>query len=204
MSFSFGRLFSGSGPADPSARRTSSTTDGVTDTDSFGTQEALSDHALAALSPVKGQPRSSPPSGRADDAADEGEAELRAKLHEARRQVANLQHLQEETAAKLAAETRAREAEAALERVPSGAVLRAGAWGVPMPQRCIRREGASEAAMDAVRQAVGGGCQSGRGRLLAVTNAVEAGTWRQGDQWLGIGWAPSRGGGGSPPFQMHP
>ena len=46
---------------------------------------------------------------------------------------------------------------------------------------CIEREGASEAAPQAVRQAVGGGCQSGWGRLLSVTNAIEAGTWRQGD-----------------------
>ena len=50
---------------------------------------------------------------------------------------------------------------------------------------CIRREGASEAAPQAVRQAVGGGCQSGWGRVLSVTNTVEAGTWRQGDS----GWA---------------
>ena len=50
---------------------------------------------------------------------------------------------------------------------------------------CIRREGTSEAAPAAVRQAVAGGCQSGWGRLLSVTNAIEAGTWRQGDS----GWA---------------
>ena len=49
-------------------------------------------------------------------------------------------------------------------------------------QRFIRREGASEAAP---RQAVGGGCQRGWGRLLSVTNAVEAGTCRQEDG----GWA---------------
>ena len=36
-------------------------------------------------------------------------------------------------------------------------------------------------APEVVRQAVGGGCRSGWGRLLSVTNAVEAGTWRQGD-----------------------
>ena len=52
-------------------------------------------------------------------------------------------------------------------------------------QGCIRRGGTSEAAPEAVRQAVGGGCQSGWGRLLSVTNAIEAGTWRQGDS----GWA---------------
>ena len=60
------------------------------------------------------------------------------------------------------------------------------------PQGCIRREGTSEAAPEAVRQAVGGGCQSGWGRLLSVTN-VEAGTCRP----------PWRGGGG-PPLPMHP
>ena len=42
-------------------------------------------------------------------------------------------------------------------------------------QGCIRREGTAEAAPAAVRQAVGGGCQSGWGRLLSVTNAIEAG-----------------------------
>ena len=54
-------------------------------------------------------------------------------------------------------------------------------WG----QGCIRREGISEGAPEAVRQAVGGGCQSGLGRLLSVTNAIKPGTWRQGDS----GWA---------------
>ena len=52
------------------------------------------------------------------------------------------------------------------------------------PQGCIRREGTSEVAPEAVRQAVGGGCQSGWGRLLSVTNAIEGGTCRQGDS----GW----------------
>ena len=52
-------------------------------------------------------------------------------------------------------------------------------------QGCIRREGASEAAPEAVGQAVGGGCQHGWGRLLSVTNAIEAGTCRQ----VGSGWA---------------
>ena len=64
----------------------------------------------------------------------------------------------------------------------------------PRPPGCIRREGASEAAPGAVRQAVGGGCQSGWGRLLSVTNAIEAGSCRQGNS----GWAqtgrPGRGG----------
>ena len=51
---------------------------------------------------------------------------------------------------------------------------------MPLPQGCIRREGTSKAAPAAVRQAVGGGCQSGWGRLLSVTNAM-SGTCRQGD-----------------------
>ena len=51
----------------------------------------------------------------------------------------------------------------------------------PFWQRCMRREGTSKAAPVAIRQAVGGGCQSGWGWLLSVTNAVEAGIWRQGD-----------------------
>ena len=59
-------------------------------------------------------------------------------------------------------------------------------WGgVGAGQGCIRREDTSEAAPAAVRQAVGGGCQSGWGRLLSVINATEAGTWREGDS----GWA---------------
>ena len=52
-------------------------------------------------------------------------------------------------------------------------------------QECVRGEGASQAAPEAVRQAVEGGCQSGWGRLLSVTNAVEAGTCCRGD----TGWA---------------
>ena len=52
-------------------------------------------------------------------------------------------------------------------------------------------------APEAVRQAVGGGCRSGTGRLVLVTNAIEAGTWRWGDS----GWAQAGrpGGGGYPP-----
>ena len=52
-------------------------------------------------------------------------------------------------------------------------------------QGCIRRDGTSEAAPEAVRQAVGGGCQSGWGRLLSVTNGTEAGTCRERHS----GWA---------------
>ena len=43
----------------------------------------------------------------------------------------------------------------------------------------------SEAAPEAVKQAVEGGCQSGWGRLLSVTNAIQAGSWCQGHS----GWA---------------
>ena len=50
---------------------------------------------------------------------------------------------------------------------------------------CIQKEGTSETAPEAVRQAVGGGCQSGWGRLLSVTNAIEPGPCRQGVS----GWA---------------
>ena len=58
--------------------------------------------------------------------------------------------------------------------------LRPGPRGVVQGgdgQGCIGREGTSEAALEAVRQAVGGGCQNSWGRLLPVTNAVEIGTW---------------------------
>ena len=60
-------------------------------------------------------------------------------------------------------------------------------------QRCLGRGGSSEAAQEAVRQAVGGGCQSGWGRLVSVTNAIEAGTsfWRS----FALG-RPGMGGGG--------
>ena len=57
----------------------------------------------------------------------------------------------------------------------------AGGVGGPCGQQCSRREGTSEAAPEAVRQAVGGGCQSGWGRFLSVTNAIEVGTCRSGD-----------------------
>ena len=54
-------------------------------------------------------------------------------------------------------------------------------------------------APEAVRQAVGGGCQSGWGRLLSVTNAVEPGAWCQVDSgWAGAG-RPGGGGGYLPP-----
>ena len=52
-------------------------------------------------------------------------------------------------------------------------------------QGCLRREGTSEAASEAVGQAVGGGCRSVWGRLLSVTNGIEPGVCRQRDS----GWA---------------
>ena len=75
-------------------------------------------------------------------------------------------------------------------------------WGDP--QGCIRREGTPEAAPGAVRQAVGGGGQSGWGRLLSVTNAIEAGTCRQGDTCWASAGRPGGGRGGLPPFQCIP
>ena len=68
---------------------------------------------------------------------------------------------------------------------------------LPSGQGCIGREGASEVAPGVVRQTVGGGCRSGWGRLLSVTNAIETGTWHLG---------ALEGGGGvtSPPFQCIP
>ena len=67
-------------------------------------------------------------------------------------------------------------------------------------QGCIRREEASNAAPQAVRQAFGGGCKSGWGRLLSVTNAIEAGTCRQGEAGPSLG-AMEGGGGCLPLFQ---
>ena len=52
-------------------------------------------------------------------------------------------------------------------------------------QGCMRREGTPEPAPAAVTQAVGGGWQSGWGRVPSVTNAIEAGPWCQEDS----GWA---------------
>ena len=37
------------------------------------------------------------------------------------------------------------------------------------------------------------------GRLLSVTNAVEPGTWRQGDSGWALAGRPGGGGGGVPP-----
>ena len=77
--------------------------------------------------------------------------------------------------------------------------VRPSAVGIP-PQGCIRREGTSGVAPEAVRQAVGGGCQSGWMQLLSVTNAIETGTWRPGDRgWALAGRLGGGGGGTSPP-----
>ena len=62
----------------------------------------------------------------------------------------------------------------------------------------MRTEGTSEVAPEAVREAVGGGCRSGWGRLLSVTSAIEAGTCCQAGHRLGALE------GGLPPFPMHP
>ena len=70
-------------------------------------------------------------------------------------------------------------------------------------QGCIRREGTSEAAPEAVGQAVGGGCQSGWGRLLSVTNAIEAGTCHETVAGHRLG-ALEGGRGGPSPLPMHP
>ena len=52
-----------------------------------------------------------------------------------------------------------------------------GGWSPSVSRGAlVTGEGTSEAAPETVRQAVGGGCQSGWGRLLSVTVAVEAGT----------------------------
>ena len=75
-------------------------------------------------------------------------------------------------------------------------------WTASPWQGCIRREATSEAAPEAVRPAVEGGCQSGWGRLLSVTNAIGAGTWRQG--LFGNRPGGRETGGRCPPLLMHP
>ena len=61
--------------------------------------------------------------------------------------------------------------------------------------------GALEGEAPQRRPQRGGGCRSGWGRLLSVTNAIEAGTWPQGHS----GWesAGRRGGGVMPPPLLH-
>ena len=63
-------------------------------------------------------------------------------------------------------------------------LVEAGGEGGGGGQGCIQKEGTSEAAAEAVGQAVGGGRQSGWGRVVSVTNAIDARTCRQGDS----GW----------------
>ena len=84
-----------------------------------------------------------------------------------------------------------------------------GGWGrkwIPESEGVCGATDASEGkgpqrrAPEAVRQAVGGGCRSGWGRLLSVTNAVEAGTCRQRDSGWAIGWTIWRGGMVPPPL----
>ena len=78
-------------------------------------------------------------------------------------------------------------------------VDRAGGGGA------LEGKGPQRRAPEAVRQAVGGGCQSGWGRLLSVTNAIQAGTWRQGDSdWAYPGRPASAGGGCLPRLQCIP
>ena len=75
----------------------------------------------------------------------------------------------------------------------------------PLVRDEVEGQGPPERGPAAVRRAVGGGCQSGLGRLLSVTNATEAGTGRRGDCGLSIGRALWRGGGVTPtPLLMHP
>ena len=64
-------------------------------------------------------------------------------------------------------------------------MIKKGGVGCVGGRDALERQGTLEAAPRAVRQAVGGGCQSGWGRLLSVTNAIEAGTRCSGDS----GWA---------------
>ena len=68
----------------------------------------------------------------------------------------------------------------------------------PVQGCSIRREGAPEAAPEAARRAVGG-WPGGWGRLLSVTNAIEAGTCRQGDGGRAQAGCLGRAGGQPPP-----
>ena len=71
-----------------------------------------------------------------------------------------------------------------------------GVWGLG---------GTSQGGPEAVKQAVGGGCQSGWRRTLSVTNALEAGTCRQGVAGHRLGTLEGGGGGVPwPPFQCIP
>ena len=91
---------------------------------------------------------------------------------------------------------------------------RGPSWGV-----CARpdgRGGGGQAGLHQKGRDLRGGPRGGEaggwrrlpkrlGRLLSVTSAMEAGTWRRGGQWLGVGWAPwRRRGGYLPAFQCIP
>ena len=52
---------------------------------------------------------------------------------------------------------------------------------VTLTQRCIRREGPRRRPQKRLRRRLEGVAKAVGGRLLSVTNAVEPGTWRQGD-----------------------
>ena len=80
--------------------------------------------------------------------------------------------------------------------LPGGGSRTGGSGGYPR----MHQKGSIKGGPVAVRQAVGGGCQSSWGRLLSVTNAIEAGAWRQGD---GSWCAPWRDSGGTPPPFLH-
>ena len=75
-------------------------------------------------------------------------------------------------------------------------------YGMPAP--CPYRSPCTLARMHWKGRGPGGGCQSGWG-LLAVTKAVEVGTWRQGDSgWASAGRPGGGGGGGLPPNASLP
>ena len=84
-----------------------------------------------------------------------------------------------------------------------GVRIEANVWMGGRVEGCLRRDGASEAAPDAVRQAVGGVFQSGWGRLLSVTNAIGAGTCGRGGSGRAQAGRPE-GGGVTSPLPMHP
>ena len=54
-----------------------------------------------------------------------------------------------------------------------------------LPRDAFEGKGPHRRPQKVARQAFRGGCPSGWGPLLSVTDAIEAGTWRQGDS----GWA---------------
>ena len=68
---------------------------------------------------------------------------------------------------------------------PPVSTVAAAAAATPI-QGCIRREGASEAAPQAVKQAVEGGCRRGWGRLLSVINALKLALAVRGGVPIGV------------------